>query len=121
MSTQAEQITPDDQEPAVESKVFVRAKKRDIGQLRFLGICFRLGARHLAWLIRHEGEDLERVLVCYNAGRTKVRRWADEAGSWKAWRDERVGSGNSEIFTYVFKVLDAMEEFERRGKILSAE
>ena len=37
MSTQAEQITPDDQEPAVESKVFVRAKKRDIGQLRFLG------------------------------------------------------------------------------------
>ena len=79
----------------------------------------RLGARHLAWLIKYEGEDLERVLACYNAGRTKVRRWIDEAGSWKAWRDERVGSGESQIFAYAHKVIDAMDEFERRGVILA--
>ena len=77
----------------------------------------RLGARHLAWLLEYEGPDLERVLAAYNAGRTKVRRWIDRAGSFRAWRDERVASGESQIMAYVFKILAAMEEFEKRGVI----
>lgn len=77
----------------------------------------RLGARHLAWLLEYEGPDLGRVLAAYNAGRTKVHRWADEFGSYEAWRDNRIASGDSPIMTYVFKILAAMEEFGRRGKI----
>lgn len=77
----------------------------------------RLGARHLAWLLEYEGPDLERVLAAYNAGRTKVHRWIKAAGSFQAWRDERVASGDSQIMAYAFKILDAMEEFERRGVI----
>jgi len=78
----------------------------------------RLGARHLAWLLKHEGPDLERVLAAYNAGRTKIHRWVREYGGWQAWRDDRVASGESPIMTYVFKILTAMEAFEARGKIV---
>ncbi len=78
----------------------------------------RLGANHLAWLIENDGPDLERVLAAYNAGRTKVRRWVRKAGSWQAWRDERVDSGTSQVMAYVFKILAAMEEFEVRGNIV---
>lgn len=78
----------------------------------------RLGARHIAWLLKHEGSDLERVLVAYNAGRTKLRRWLDAAGGWDAWRAERMAAGNSDVLAYAHKVLAARDEFERRGAIV---
>ncbi len=81
------------------------------------GLNLRLGANHLAWLIQHEGPDLERVLAAYNAGRTRVRRWIREAGSWEAWRDRRDREGDSQVLAYARAVLAAKAEFERRGRI----
>ena len=81
----------------------------------------RLGARHLAWLIRHEGNNLERVLIAYNAGRTKLRRWISPAGSYEAWRAERIAAGNSQVMAYAHKVLETKAEFERRGTIVAPE
>lgn len=46
----------------------------------------RLGAAHLAWLLEHRGDwGDEAVLVSYNAGRAKLFRWIDRAGSYAAW------------------------------------
>ena len=81
----------------------------------------RLGARHIAWLLKHEGANLERVLGAYNAGRTKLRRWIDAAGGWDAWRAERMAAGNSDVMAYAHKVLAARDEFARRGSIVSSE
>ena len=77
----------------------------------------RLAASHLAWLIEHDGPDLERVLVAYNAGRTKVRRWERDAGGWAAWRAARVRAGDSDALTYAQQVLDFAERFRGRGVI----
>lgn len=46
----------------------------------------RLGAAHLAWLLEHRGDwSDEAVLVSYNAGRAKLFRWVERAGSYPAW------------------------------------
>ncbi|MEM7518944.1 MAG: transglycosylase SLT domain-containing protein, partial [Planctomycetota bacterium] len=81
----------------------------------------RLGANHVAWLLEHEGSNLERVLVAYNAGRTKLRRWIAEAGSWKAWRKERDAAGDSSVLAYARNVLAARDELRRRGRLGSAD
>ncbi|MEZ6005091.1 MAG: transglycosylase SLT domain-containing protein [Planctomycetota bacterium] len=46
----------------------------------------RLAANHLRWLLDHRGEwDTEAVLVSYNAGRSKLKRWAGEHGDYAGW------------------------------------
>lgn len=77
----------------------------------------RLAASHLAWLIRHEGSDAERVLVAYNAGRTKLRRWVEAEGSYEAWRRSRLDQGGSGTLAYARGVLAMRERFRERGEI----
>jgi soluble lytic murein transglycosylase-like protein len=75
----------------------------------------RLAASHLAWLYRHEGPDLERVLVAYNAGRGKLKQLISDAGGWSAWRAQRMRDGRSETLQYARDVLDFAERFRARG------
>jgi soluble lytic murein transglycosylase-like protein len=78
----------------------------------------RLGACHLAWLIRTDGPDLERVLVGYNAGRGKLARWEKDAGGWQAWRAQQFVRDTSGAFTYAQDVLGFAQRFRERGKIV---
>lgn len=77
----------------------------------------RLAASHLAWLIRHEGPDAERVLVAYNAGRTKLRRWVEAEGSYESWRRARLDAGGSGTLAYARGVLEMRDRFRERGEI----
>jgi len=79
----------------------------------------RLAASHLAWLIRHNGPDLERVLVAYNAGRGKLARWEEAAGGWQAWRAQRIAAGDSDALTYAQQVLEFAERFRAHGVIVA--
>ncbi len=80
----------------------------------------RLCAVHLAWLEKQEGPDLERVLVAYNAGRTKLRRWVEAEGSYEAWRAERVRQGGTGTLAYARGVLAMRDRFRERGEISPA-
>lgn len=75
----------------------------------------RLAAVHLAWLVRNEGPDLERVLVAYNAGRGTLARMLKEAGGWTRWRALHAERGDSETLTYAQQVLEFAEKFRQRG------
>lgn len=77
----------------------------------------RLGASHLAWLIEHEGPDLEPVLVAYNAGRTKLHRWVRKHGSYEAWVRKQEKDGDSQVLTYARHVLGVRERFVDRGNL----
>lgn len=77
----------------------------------------RLAASHVAWLYRHEGPDLERVLVAYNAGRGKLRQLISDAGSFDAWRAQRDRDGRSETLQYARDVLRFADKFRERGVI----
>ncbi len=55
----------------------------------------RLGAHYLAWLFPRFDGDVERVLIAYNAGPGRLKRWIAEAGSYAAWRAARDAAGNS--------------------------
>jgi len=81
----------------------------------------RLGASHLAWLIRTDGPDLERVLVGYNAGRGKLARWEKEAGGWEAWRTKQSLRDTTGAFTYARDVLEFTQKFRERGNIVPPE
>jgi len=81
----------------------------------------RLGASHLAWLIRQDGPDLERVLVGYNAGRAKLARWEKEAGGWEVWRAKQALRDTSGAFTYARDVLEFTQKFRERGNIVPPE
>lgn len=78
----------------------------------------RLGAAYLAWLIRTDGPDLERVLVGYNAGRGKLARWEKEAGGWESWRAAQLVRDRSGAFTYAQDVLEFARKFRERGNIV---
>ena len=80
----------------------------------------RLAASHVAWLYRHEGPDLERVLVAYNAGRGRLKEWIQDAGGWTAWREKRLRDGRSETLQYARDVLDFAARFRERGTIAGA-
>ncbi len=80
----------------------------------------RLAASHVAWLYRHEGPDLERVLVAYNAGRGRLKEWVRDAGGWTAWRDQRMRDGRSETLQYARDVLDFAARFRERGTVARA-
>lgn len=81
----------------------------------------RLGASHLAWLIRQDGPDLERVLVGYNAGRAKLARWEKDAGGWEAWRRQQLLRDTSGALTYARDVLEFTQKFRERGNIVPTE
>jgi soluble lytic murein transglycosylase len=81
----------------------------------------RLAASHVAWLYRHEGPDLERVLVAYNAGRGKLKQLISDAGSFDAWRAQRDRDGRSETLAYARDVLRFTERFRERGVITGAD
>ena len=75
----------------------------------------RLGANNMAWLLdTYDGDEL-RALCAYNAGTGKMKRLADEAGGWEAWRARGEESGRSEILAYGKKVLHYRERFRERG------
>jgi soluble lytic murein transglycosylase len=77
----------------------------------------RLCAAHLSWLLRQDGPDLERVLVAYNAGHTKLRRWIEDEGSYDAWRASRVRAGGAGTLAYARNVLHMRDRFRERGAI----
>ncbi len=81
----------------------------------------RLGASHLAWLIRTDGPELERVLVGYNAGRAKLARWEKDAGGWQAWRAQQQLRDTSGALTYARDVLEFTQKFRERGNIVPLE
>lgn len=78
----------------------------------------RLAASHVAWLYRHEGPDLERVLVAYNAGRGKLKQLISDSGSFDAWRAKRDRDGKSETLQYARDVLRFAQRFRERGVIV---
>jgi soluble lytic murein transglycosylase-like protein len=80
----------------------------------------RLCAAHLAWLVRQEGPDFERVLVAYNAGHAKLRGWVAEKGSYDAWRAARLRQGGAGTLAYARSVLTMRDRFRERGEISPA-
>lgn len=77
----------------------------------------RLCASHISWLLRLDGPDLERVLVAYNAGHAKLRRWIDDEGSYEAWRETRIRAGGGGTLSYARNVLRMRDRFRERGEI----
>lgn len=77
----------------------------------------RLASNHLTWLLRNEGPDLERVLVAYNAGRTKARRWYQDEGGFDTWRARHVAAEDNTALVYAGEVLAFAERFRERGVI----
>jgi soluble lytic murein transglycosylase-like protein len=77
----------------------------------------RLAASHLAWLIEHEGPDLEAVLVAYNAGRAKLHSWVRKHGSYEAWREKQERDGDSQVLAYARHVLGVRDHFAERGQL----
>jgi soluble lytic murein transglycosylase len=75
----------------------------------------RLGADYLSWLLDRYDGHVERALIAYNAGPTKLSRWEEEAGGYAAWRAERAAAGNSEVLAYAEKVMIYRARFEGRG------
>jgi soluble lytic murein transglycosylase len=80
----------------------------------------RLSAAHLAWLVRQEGPDPERVLVAYNAGRTKLHRWIEAEGGYEAWRAARLREGGTGALAYAREVLSMRDRLRERGEISPA-
>lgn len=83
----------------------------------------RLAASHLRWLLDHAGEwNLEAVLVSYNAGRSKLMRWIEQAGSYADWclSEERAAAGghkNTGALHYARQCQAAAERFRERANI----
>jgi soluble lytic murein transglycosylase len=75
----------------------------------------RLGARHLAWTLKAEGGDLERALVAYNAGRAKLARWIEDAGSYALWRERTLARGDNSTLQYARRVFTYRDLFRARA------
>ena len=75
----------------------------------------RLGADYFSWLLDRNDGDVERALIAYNAGPTRLSRWVQEAGTYEAWRAERVAAGNSSVLAYAEKVKSYRARFRERG------
>lgn len=75
----------------------------------------RLGAAYLAWLLERAGGDLERALVAYNTGPTRLARWIAEAGSYGAWSAERRAAGNSDVLAFADRVRRYRDELRETG------
>lgn len=83
----------------------------------------RLAANHLHWLLDHAGEwDVEAVLVSYNAGRSKLIRWIDAAGSYPAWclseeRAAAAGRKSTGALHYARQCIAAADRLRERAII----
>jgi soluble lytic murein transglycosylase-like protein len=77
----------------------------------------RLAADYMAWLQRRYDGHLERMLIAYNAGPTRLDRWIREAGGYYAWRAEREAAGNSDVLRYAAKVARYRALFAERGNV----
>jgi len=75
----------------------------------------RLGADYFSWLLDRQGGDVERALIAYNAGPTRLARWIDEAGDYATWRAGRVAAGNSGVLAYAAKVERYRRRFREKG------
>lgn len=76
----------------------------------------RLGAHYFRWVLNHEEGNIERSLVAYNAGRTRLKQWIDESGgTYEAWRAARLIAGKSTTLAYAKKVAAAEERFQKAG------
>lgn len=78
----------------------------------------RLGTSHLAWLLENRRDmSLEAVLIAYNAGLTKARRWFEEAGGYDAWRASELRQGRTGSLDYAIAVLRLRARFAERGRL----
>lgn len=75
----------------------------------------RLGADYMRWLLNYNNGDVERSLVAYNTGPTRLNRYIREAGSWEAWRGERAAAGDSQLLAYARKVMISRDHFAKKG------
>ena len=76
----------------------------------------RLGAHYFRWVLDHEDDDVERSLVAYNAGRTRLKQWiAESGGTYESWRAARMIAGSSTTLAYAKKVAAAEERFQKAG------
>ena len=86
----------------------------------------RLGAAHLAWLLEHRGLwNLEQVLGSYNAGRSRLMGWIEDAGGYEPWRAEQEralasGEPTSGALFYAKGVLEASRTLGARGQLVPA-
>jgi soluble lytic murein transglycosylase len=80
----------------------------------------RLAADYLRWLERRYDGHLEQMLIAYNAGPGRLRRWIREAGSYDAWRAEREAAGDSGVLRYAAKVMRYRDVFAERGVVAPA-
>jgi len=78
------------------------------------GLNLRLGAKHLAWTLKAEGDDIERALVAYNAGRGKLAGWIRERGGYALWRERALALGDSPTLAYAWRVLAYRDTFRGR-------
>ena len=87
----------------------------------------RLGACHLAWLLKHRGEwSLEAVLVSYNAGRARLMGWIERHGSYEAWRAHEIelrfgGEETTGALEYALGAMAKRQEFMERGVVRPVE
>lgn len=78
----------------------------------------RLGASYVRWLELYYDGDLEKMLIAYNAGPGRLKKWSQEAGSYEAWYQTRVEAEHSPVLAYVRLVTHYRDRFARRGVIL---
>lgn len=109
------QLMPDAAADAARALGLPPPRPQDLIEDPFLNL--RLGARHLAWTLEHEGGDLERALVAYNAGRARLARWIREHGGYDRWRAKQVADGDSQVLEYAWKVLAVAERLRERGVV----
>jgi len=87
----------------------------------------RLGAAHLAWLLEHRGEwSLEQVLVSYNAGRSRLIGWIDDAGGYEKWRTRQEqarlrGEPTPGALHYALGVMEAARTLSARGQLVDSD
>ena len=75
----------------------------------------RLGADYFSWLLDRQGGDVERALIAYNAGPTRLEAWIAEAGGYEAWRAEREAAGDSDVLAYAARVERYAQRFREQG------
>ena len=54
---------------------------------------------------------MEKALIAYNGGARRLANFVRAAGSYEAWRNERMRAGNSQLLGYASKVLDYRRRF----------
>ena len=86
------------------------------------GLNVRLAANHVRWLLDHRGDwSLQAVLVSYNAGRAKLKRWIEEKGSYEAWcESERVAEAEGRKSTGALRYAERSLRVAEELRVLKA-